>query len=97
MVSCDEHEHYANSREHKTESEDSQILEREQENTEKNPCNRNQRQPADGAGNAKRAGGVGGAISQDNNCSIDHDKCYKKREVGHVCNKGNVTGKQEQS
>jgi hypothetical protein len=36
-------------------------------------------------------------VSQGNNRGIDHDECYKEREVGHVCNKGNVTGKNKQS
>ncbi len=43
IVSCDDHEHNADSREHQTEGKHRQILHSEQEDTENNPCNGNQR------------------------------------------------------
>ena len=43
IVSCDDHEHNSDSREHQTEGKHRQILHSEQEDTENNTCNGNQR------------------------------------------------------
>ena len=95
IVSDDDHQYNTDSCEHYTEGKHCQILHGKQEDTEKNPCNRNQRQSSDSERNTERAGGLGGMVPQDNNRCIDHNKRYKKREIGNICNKGNVASKYE--
>jgi len=91
-ISCCQHEEDASSREGCAEKKDRPFLRSKEEETENDPRDREERQPADRTRDPERPGGLGGMVAQGNHRCIDSDEGDKEREIGHICDERDVTG-----